>query len=392
MQENVVIRALIIEDTSEKSAAFKQEISSYFAKTSVEIEITTSLQSAVKRIFEAKYDIIVTDLLMPRREGEEAVDVSDEIVSFIQDSARNSKTSVVAISQFFELVEERRKRFVEAGIILVHYDEGDGSGWRASLNVMLQRIEAKLSFDFVIVCALEKERNAFRSADCTVGEFSIISDLDCLHMSIGSLRGVCVKPPRMGLVDASIISARAIEVLSPSLICMAGICAGFSDEVGVGTLIVSDVCWEHQAGKWAGDTFKLEHYDIALENDVRSKLSQFIERRSPFEDHKRNLHHDAQVLGQPVALKPTVTGSAVIASEERIDEIKAQHRKLGGLDMEMYGLYRARELSISKPICFGAKTVVDLADSAKGDAFHTYGAVLSARFIVDAIKDILQPS
>lgn len=314
--------------------------------------------------------------------------MSDEILEHIRDSAANSKTALVAISQFSDLVEEFRRRFVEAGVILVHYDEG-GNGWRGSLNVVLQRVERRVSFDFVVICALEKERNAFRSAQCNVGELAMISDLDCLHINIGKLKGVCVKPPRMGLVDASIISARAIELLSPRLICMSGICAGFSGEVEIGTLIVSDVCWEHQAGKWAGDTFKLEHYDIGLENDIRSKLSQFIERCSPFESYKTDMHSDQDVLKQPVVLKPTVTGSAVIASEDRILDIKAQHRKLGGLDMEMFGLYRARELSMSKPICFGAKTVVDLADSAKGDSIHTYGAVLSARFTIDAIRELL---
>ncbi len=262
------------------------------------------------------------------------------------------------------------------------------SQWKST--VILQRIERRVRIDFVIVCALEKERSGFKHTEATIGELEIISELDCLHLEIDGLKGVCVKPPRMGLVDASVISARAIELLNPKLICMAGICAGFSEEVEVGTLIVSDVCWEHQAGKWSGDTFKLEHYDITLENDVRVRLSQYIERNAPFDHLKAGQIASDKVLKQSVLLKPTVTGSAVIASEQRILEIRDQHRKLGGLDMEMYGLYRARELSMSKPICFGAKTVVDLADSAKADDVHEYGSVLSARFVVGAIKELLR--
>ncbi|MBX5157690.1 hypothetical protein HJB89_11210 [Rhizobium sp. NZLR8] len=78
----------------------------------------------------------------------------------------------------------------------------------------------------------------------------------------------------------------------------------------------------------------------------------------------------------------------MIASEDRIGEIKVQHRKLAGLNMEIFGMYRARELSALKPRCLGAKTVVDLADS-KGDEVHQYGAVVSARFVVDAIRELL---
>jgi adenosylhomocysteine nucleosidase len=56
---------------------------------------------------------------------------------------------------------------------------------------------------------------------------------------------------------------------------------------------------------------------------------------------------------------------------------------MAGLDMEMYGVYKAVELSSKNPI--GAKTVADLADNAKADKYHEYGSILSARFVVDAM-------
>ncbi|KAA6489931.1 response regulator [Agrobacterium sp. ICMP 7243] len=376
--------ALIVEDLQSKKDSIALEIEIYFGKENVNIEWVDNFSAATKRIYEAAYDIIIVDLLLPRRHGENEADVSDEIIDHIQDSEKNAASTVVAISQFEDVVEEKRKRFVEAGIVLVHFDKPDGS-WKASLNVCLQRIERKLQVDFVIICALEKERNAFQSTNCQIGELTVINGLDCLRLRAGNMEGVCIKLPRMGLVDATAISARAIEVFSPKVIAMAGICGGFSDEVQVGTIIVSDVCWEHQAGKWANEVFKLEHYQIGIENKVRALLSQMIEREGNFSRIKQNLINDCDVLNQGVLLKPTVTGSVVIASTEKLDNIKSQHRKVAGLDMEMYGLYRASDLSTVKPICFGAKTVVDLADSAKGDTFHIYGCVISARFIVEAL-------
>lgn len=381
-----MLSVLVVEDSRVKSDCIVGEIGRYFV-SDVKFEVVDNFSAATKRIYEQKYDIIIIDLLLPRRPGDTESDVSDEIVEHIKDSEKNASSTVVAISQFEDIVEEKRRRFVEAGIILVHFDSENG-GWKASLNVCLQRIERRQQVDFVIICALEKERNAFRSANCEVGELTVINGLDCLRLTIGEMRGVCIKLPRMGLVDATAVSARAIEVLSPKIVAMSGICGGFSDEAAIGTLIVSDVCWEHQAGKWADDVFKLEHYQIALDNKARALLSQFIEREGNFPRLKENLIGDKAVLSQDVLLKPSVTGSVVIASAERIAEIKGQHRKVAGLDMEMFGLYRACDLSTSKPLCFGAKTVVDLANEAKGDTFHTYGCVLSARFVVEALREL----
>jgi adenosylhomocysteine nucleosidase len=83
-------------------------------------------------------------------------------------------------------------------------------------------------------------------------------------------------------------------------------------------------------------------------------------------------------------MEPLATGSAVIASTERMGEINLQHRKMAGLDMELYGVYKAADLSALDPVFFGAKTVVDVGDAHKGDTYHEYGSVLSARFVVEA--------
>jgi adenosylhomocysteine nucleosidase len=83
------------------------------------------------------------------------------------------------------------------------------------------------------------------------------------------------------------------------------------------------------------------------------------------------------------------TGSAVIASEKRLESVKQQHRKVSGLDMEVYGFHRAVELSGQKIHAFSAKVVVDKADEAKGDSLHEYGCVVSAGFVMRAIRKLL---
>ncbi len=379
-------KVLIVEDSKHKREQIEFEVKSYF-KDSLEVDIAETFSAAVKFIYQKKYDFIVIDLMLPRRNGDAEVDISDEIIETIIESELNLSATVVAMSRFVDIVEEKRTGFVNAGIILVYFDD-DGQKWKSSLNVCMQRMERRQNFDFVIVCALDKERNAFRSTRCQIGELCLINGLDCLKLSIEGLNGVCVKLPRMGLVDATAITARAIEAFSPSIVAMSGICGGFSDETEIGTIIVSDTCWEHQSGKWAGDVFKLEHYQSSLDNKVRSILSQFIERDKSMLNIKSDIQDNKNLINQEIVLKPTVTGSAVIASETKVEQIKAQHRKVAGLDMEMFGVYRACDLSNRKPCYFGAKTVVDLADSAKGDNYHHYGCIVSARFVTEAMIEL----
>jgi adenosylhomocysteine nucleosidase len=379
------MRILIIEDQKDKLSVLQTELQERLKNHRHEIIHADSLSIASKYIYEKKFELIIIDLMMPVRQGGQPEDISDEIISTIELSDLNKGAHVIALSGFEDLVAEQRTKYTDANIILIYYDRQDDS-WKKSLSLAIDRIRKETIFDFVIICALDKERNAYRSTDAQVGEYKNIRGLDCLLLNIGELRGVCVKLPRMGLVDASIISSRAIERFSPRIIAISGICAGCAKSE-IGTLIVADPCWEYQAGKWADDGFKIEHYDVGLEVNVKTVLSQLIDQSSNGAQYKKDLPVDPTV-DEKIIIAPIASGSAVIASQPRLAQIEEQHRKIAGLDMEMYGLYKSAQLSAVNPIFFGAKTVVDLAHSAKGDQYHEYGAILSARFVIDAIKKL----
>ena len=70
--------------------------------------------------------------------------------------------------------------------------------------------------------------------------------------------------------------------------------------------------------------------------------------------------------------------------------IETIHRKVNGLDMEVFGIQRAAELSPLKPPCICAKSVVDLGDKKKGDKIHAYGAYISAKFLIRALEDYFE--
>jgi nucleoside phosphorylase/CheY-like chemotaxis protein len=382
------MNVLVLEDQSDKFDLLKSEVASSFNQTAISVVRAETFATATKLIYEARFDLIIIDLMMPFRDNEDPQDISEDVISVLELSTLNGGASIIALSGFDALVQSQRQRFAEAGIILVHYDAVDDQ-WKRHISTALARIKEQTVFDFVIVCALEKERTAYKTTAATIGELRNIRGLDCLTLQMGSLRGVCIKLPRMGLVEASIVTTRAIELFKPRVIAMSGICAGVAGNSKLGTLVLADMCWEYQAGKWSETGFKIEHYDVPISAEVRTTLSQIIALDPKGTRYKENLIEDPIVF-ESIIVAPMSTGSAVVASAERMQDIGAQHRKMAALDMEMYGVYKAAELSSGNPLFFGAKTVVDLADSAKGDTYHEYGSILSARFVLDAISMVCE--
>ena len=381
------MRILILEDNDSKYAVVRSEIEGFFRDKALEMRRAKTLVEGLKNIFEERFSLIVLDLMMPTRTGEAPSDITQEVLQSIESSECNRGSAVIALTGFEDLARDQKAMFAHAGIVLVHY-EGAEIGWRSGVRSALSRVSGEMVYDFVVICALEKERAAFRNTSASVKELRNLRGLDCLSMSVGTYQGLCVKLPRMGLVEASIITSRVLERFRPALLAMSGICAGISDEARIGALVVADVCWEYQAGKWSDSGFQVEHYDIALTQDVRTALSQMVEVDPKAQSIKHGLLED-QVVFEPVLFGPMVTGSAVIASKDRLSSITLQHRKLAALDMEMYGVYKAAYMSETTPMFFGAKTVVDVGDGAKNDRYHTYGCDLSARFVVKGIQLLL---
>jgi nucleoside phosphorylase len=381
------VTVLVIEDEEEKLEEISGEIRAFFKN--VEIETSRTFGDATQKLLQEKYDLVVVDLLLPRRGGEDPVDISEEIIDHLSESDLNKLTTTVAISRFEEVVDRRRDEFVKAGILLIAYCEDDA--WRACLRVCMQRVSLKTLYDFVIICALGMERTAFEGVDRSdfeIGPLQSVLSMDVREMTLGKLRGICVLQPQMGLVDASITATKALDAFTPRLICMSGICAGFEGRVELGTLVVSDYTWEHQAGKHLNDKFEIRSYQESLENSTRIALSQMLEE-DPRLAALASKAHQIAVPSEEAKLGPSVSGSAVIASSKYADHLKQQHGKVAAVDMEVFGVYRAAALSGRPVICFAAKTVVDHANEAKGDSIQQAGAILSARFVVKAVERLL---
>jgi nucleoside phosphorylase len=226
-----------------------------------------------------------------------------------------------------------------------------------------------------------------------LGPVKVISGLVCREIEIASICGVIVLAHRMGLVAAAVTSTMALERFEPKLICMSGICGGVPNNSEIYDVLVTDVCHQHDAGKWSDKGFRSEHYDVQIDPGVRGKLVEICSDNAFRAEMVDNLHvgksevpDGSEHITCAIRIEPTSSGSAVVAQDGQTASLSVGQRKLAGFEMEIFSVYEAARHAYSRPIFFAAKTVVDDGGANKGDRFHRIGCILSARLVVKVIR------
>jgi len=376
------LKVLFIEDDKCKVDEVTSVLRDETIDRALEIEVAASLYSAIAKVNESIYDLIVFDIYLPQDEGEGEIDVSETLIKVFSNS-QNYLAESIAITKLDISDIENIDRFNVAGITVVNY--ADKIGWQGSLSKKLAHIKNAVKYDFLIFTALEKERGAYSKTSMTIGDYKVIKGLNCQEVFLGDERGLIVVPSQMGLVNMAITVSKAVDAFNPKIIAMSGICAGVEGEVNMLDLLVSDICWEYQTGKLKDGEFKQEPYQAKIDHELKISLQQFISSEQMLKDLKRDLYVE-ELKYSKIRIGPISSGSAVVASQRKMEEIGDQHRKMIGLEMEMYSMYEAASQSLSRPLFFGVKSVVDLGNSKKGDNFHQTACVLSARFVVEFLS------
>lgn len=383
---------LILEDDQDKMDAVKAEILDFNDK--IVVEMCVNFQEFSQKTQRKKYDLVIVDLLVPLfKDSTGTSDVANLIVDIFQDrECANSLTPVLALTRFDSAAEENFKALNLQDITVVTFTD-DGGEWRRILRAKVSSCFPSPTYEFLIVCALPKEARGFQEAGYKVGEATTIQGLNCRELYIGGRLGAIITAPRMGLVNCAIITSRAIDLFKPKLVCMSGICAGIEGKAKIYDVVVSQVCQQHDFGKWGANGYEPEIYNVQIPPKLEQRITELLEKkefigavhagivlaRDEFPENQNSL--DAKIL-----LAPTSSGSAVVADEEMVKEIKTQHRKMTAFEMESFAVYEAARLASNPPLYFSAKAVVDDGGRNKGDNFHRVACVLSARVVYELIE------
>ncbi|WP_296242415.1 MULTISPECIES: response regulator [unclassified Psychrobacter] len=387
------MKILILEDDTSKLERIRSFINS--VDFDISLEESSNYNSFYKQILTHKYDLILMDLLVPHFDGDEPKDLSKELMKAVRDeSCMNSTTNVIALTKFQDKAIAHSNDLNTKDITVITFS--DDNNWHEPIIRYISKNMSLPKYDFVIICALEKETLAFAKLDCSLTENKPVRGLDCRELKINDFRGMIITCPRMGLVDAAITSSRAIEIFQPNLICMSGICAGIKDEVNIYDLVIPDVCYQHDSGKWTVEGLTSEPYSVQLDNEVSLRLKSIINvnnfnnslmdgitlKRSQIPEHLESI--DLKTI-----LGVASSGSTVVADNEMSKNVSNQHRKVISFDMENYSVYEAARLANSSPIFFSIKSVVDNGNDEKSDKYQELACEIAAKATLRIIESIL---
>lgn len=386
------MKILILEDEDNKNDEIQSEINQIIPDAKIQRE--RNWCDYTREIAKTKFDLILLDLVVPRSGKDGTVeDHSDQLVSATRDyGSKSFRTPAVVLTQY---TEDLGGSVYDLNAVDINVIPFNGHGeWKEALKLKLLAAQPKQKYEFVIVCALDKEINAFDGLTDTWGPVKTISGLLCREVQISEYKGVIVRAHRMGLVAAAVVATMALDRFEPRLICMSGICGGIPGESEIYDLLVTQTCHQHDAGKWSNDGFRSEHYDVQVSMDVQNKLFELCSDARLKESMLEGLNAGKSELPDEMerltcsvkADAPTSSGSAVMAEDGQVSSLTSGQRKLAGFDMEIYSVYEAARLAANKPAFFATKTVVDDGGKNKGDKFHRIGCLLSAKFIVMAIR------
>lgn len=265
-----------------------------------------------------------------------------------------------------------------------------------------QNLPSKISsavheVDIAIVCALEfPEFEAVVRASGGAASWKEISDPNFPHVyreakitaaSGEQLRIVGVTSTSMGLTAAAIVTTQVVMRFRPKIVAMIGIAAGTKDgKKKFGDILVADPSVDYASGKVVFSKgvreFLPDSYPLGLNARLRSVLQKYRGDHEVFAQIKSKWTKSAPSGNPRLHLGPLGAADQVIDDESRVIEIQKNWRKLIGVEMETYGVYRAcHESPDPKPRFVSFKAVCDFA-AEKGDSWQSYAAFTAAEFAV----------
>jgi nucleoside phosphorylase len=371
---------MVIEDDDSKWKVIKNYLN---VKSVSDIEIIRAKNMAeFSANLSTNIGLFIIDFRLPGYESGIPLQNGIAILEAITKSGK-ADSLLLAISSYPNDFPELRAKFEAHGCILTEYS--NKKSWQATLDHLLVQLKKNIQFDFLIFCALQAERAPYTAL--LSGRQVNRGGIDCFDIEISKRRGSVILLPNMGLVNASVVAGQCIDRFKPKVIGMSGICGGFANNANLGQLFVSSMAYEYQSGKWASDGFKQEPYQVQTDHSTLTKLKFLLGDTGLIKQLEEGFDGVRPSIAHTPKTGIFTSGSAVIADKKYLSQIETIHRKVNALDMEVFAIHRAAELSPHTPSCICAKTVVDLCDSTKNDGIHLYGAYISAKFLVKAIDN-----
>jgi nucleoside phosphorylase len=255
--------------------------------------------------------------------------------------------------------------------------------------------------DIGIVCALEyPEFAAVQKVLGGAGAWKEVGDTRHAHVyrethlvtdAGAKLRVVATTSSSMGLTAAAIVTTQLVLQFRPRLVAMIGIAAGTrSGGKQFGDVLVADPSVDYNSGKVVMEggirEFQPDPYPLGLNPRLRMVLQKYRSAHPLFGEIRNRWTGRKPSGDNRLHVGPVGAADQVIDDETRVLEIQKNWRKLIGVEMETYSVYRAiHESPEPKPRAVSFKAVCDFA-AEKSDSWQEYAAYMAAEFAIGFLK------
>lgn len=196
----------------------------------------------------------------------------------------------------------------------------------------------------------------------------------------------------MGMEATITLTTKVLTYFNPDYIFMVGICAGNKNVAKVGDIIIAEKSLNYneivETEKKDDTTVKkfMQNAD-SIDRKLKTRLTLFS-RKSIIEEIRQS-YKDVSDFPKELTCQIglMVTGSSLMRSDTKIQEINSAYHNVKGLDMETHGFYYAASNTFNdrKPLFVSIKSVSDFGDNTnhkvssakrKAYALHTSSQTL----------------
>jgi nucleoside phosphorylase/DNA-binding NarL/FixJ family response regulator len=422
------MRVLLVDDNLDRAEKIKSSIASVGDGT--ELIHTTNLMDAKSSLREGAVDLLLLDVMIPNRPGEEpGTENSVRLLTELADVGEIPKPrKILGLTAYGEVAAKVADAFASqtwAVIVTpevsntwldtlhscIRYmrNESSGGGIEASKrnnaglgesHVARRGLIEEDRIDLLILTALdEPEMEAVRRYTWEWSAAEPVNDITFIRRAqivIGErrFRAVAAVADRMGMVATAILASNLFHVFRPRVCVMPGICAGIPKKTELGDVLFAECCWNHQSGKHAveddrGSIFEIDPHQLDVDPGVTACMRE-LSRDSAFFSRIWSEGPTRSPTPPKLVIGPVASGSSVLADSSVVKDVQRQQRKVNGIEMELYGLYAAARLGPTpRSLVFGLKAVCDFANESKGDGYQAFASYASARVLREAVERYL---
>jgi len=201
-------------------------------------------------------------------------------------------------------------------------------------------------------------------------------------------------PTISGPVATAVLTTKMVLRFRPKVVVMVGIAAGTrSTSREYGDILVARDAFDYNSGRLVVDPEKgiillPDPQPISIDSGL---LSLIQASAGNWEGEIRQRWPGPRPKGAlDIHVGTIASGSAVVAAKQVVQGIEKHWRKLVGLEMEVYAMYRAAHEALTRPPLFVAiKSVCDYADDTKNDSWQEYASYTSAEYFYRLLAERL---